>query len=475
MLTHYRNQFQSERLKMWFWQDRDGDNCNVFLKDRDNQFTFAQVFDAGDQIFDAIESGLVLIIMGRDVECVCAYFGALRKDLVPLLLSPEVTEENLARYLNAYKPDYMIAPVDFSIGGYSKLRKLERFCLYHRNTKSNLEIHSDLGLMLTTSGSTGDPKCVRLSKKNIQSCTEAIVEYLDMDQERVGISTLPLYYSYGLSTLHNATFSRSKYVLTDASVTDRDLWEFIRANKVTDFQGVPSTFEILKQMRAKIDLFETVKYVTQAGGALKKETAKHFIEFFTENSKNFFIMYGQTEASPRISFLPPQKACEKLGSVGVPIRGGRVTLRDCGLGKNQGELIYLGPNVALGYAERRGDLRLGDEFDGRLPTGDLAGIDKDGFIKIIGRISRFVKVHGQRVNLDDIENTFGNAGLDAVVVGRDEKICVCVLSDSEVAANDLIRTKFRFHPSTRKVVVVDEFPIKNTGKLDYKKLAESVM
>ncbi len=257
---------------------------------------------------------------------------------------------------------------------------------------------------MTTSGSTGAPKLVRLSHRNVTSNAHAIIEYLGLDESDRGITSLPLHYCYGLSVLHSHLLAGASLVLTEASVVDPCFAAAMHHGQVTNLAGVPHTFDLLD--RAGPDTIRTpsLRLVTQAGGRMAPERVTEWVARTEGWGAEFFVMYGQTEATARIAYLPPQLARRRPGAIGVPIPGGSIDVRPLGGSLDGvGELVYRGPNVMLGYTCTGDDLALGTTLD-ELRTGDLARFDADaGVFEIVGRASRLVKPFGLRIDLDAIE------------------------------------------------------------------------
>lgn len=448
-----------------FWQDRNhADDARTFLTTQDRAFSFAQVFDAGDRLFEGCARGVVILLCDRSPETVIAYTGALRAGLVPLLLDGGAAPAAIARTLEAYRPAYLFSPTGVAPEGFAPHAKIGAMgMLFAAMQDAETALGRDLTLLLPTSGSTGDPKSVRITGRNLQSCTDAICDYLAMTEDRVAVSLLPLHYSYGLSVLHNVMNVRGRIALTELSVLDRGFFGFCEAQGVTDIAGVPFIFDILRRTRLPEGLARSLVCVTQAGGRLDPMITKHFLERFANTRTRYFTMYGQTEAAPRISYVPPEAGLNKLGSVGVPISCGRVHID----GEGEGELIYSGENVSMGYAQGCGDLARGDDFQGTLRTGDLATIDSDGFITITGRLKRFVKLHGISVNLDHVESVLSSAGIDCMVVGRENRLIVCYRGSDPAEVRAAISRNFSFHPSTMALHEVDPLPHTAAGKLDY--------
>ena len=327
------------------------------------------------------------------------------------------------------------------------------------------ECHPDLALCLTTSGSTGSPKLVRLTKRNILTNAESIAEYLQIDENERPITMLPMYYSYGLSIINSHLLKGATILLTDKTYAQREFWNFLKENEATSMSGVPYTWELLRRLRFMRMDIPSVKTMTQAGGKLNAEIAKEYIQWAKSQDKRFIVMYGQTEATARMSYLPWEKAEEKYASIGVAIPGGEFSLAE------DGELIYKGENVSMGYAECAEDLMKGDENHGILHTGDMARVDEDGFYYITGRKKRFVKIWGNRCNLDQIEQLVKPIITTCACAGVDDHITIFVIKDGlEKDIKDLLAAKTGLNPVAFTVKCIETIPVKDSGKIDYQLL-----
>ena len=219
--------------------------------------------------------------------------------------------------------------------------------------------------------------------------------------------------------------------------------------------------------------------MTQAGGKITPELHEKFALFAKEKNKDFIVMYGAAEATSRMGYLPPDKAVDKKGSMGVPIPGGKFTLVDSEgsvVDKpfTTGELVYEGKNVTLGYAERGEDLILGDERHGVLETGDMAQFDEDGFYYIVGRKKRFLKIYGNRVNLDEIDRMIkGEFEIDVASSGVDDHMYIFLTDASyaEIVKNFVVE-KTKLNHAAFKVIVINEIPKNESGKTLYKELTK---
>lgn len=336
-------------------------------------------------------------------------------------------------------------------------------------------LHPDLRLLLSTSGSTGSPKLVRLSAENLETNATAIASYLGLTGDDVALTTLPLDYCYGLSVLHSHLLAGATVVLDDRSVTDPALWERARAEGVTSFAGVPYTFDLLGT--AGWPELPTLRQVTQAGGRLAPERVRALAEQGGREGWELIVMYGQTEATARMAYLPPALATTHPGAVGVAIPGGGFHLAPVdGAEPGVGELVYRGPNVMMGYAETPADLARGAELD-ELRTGDLARFTAEGLVEIVGRRSRFAKLFGQRIDLDRVQTLLGLGGHDVgcAEAADGTRLVVAVPGSpddatlEEVAAATVTGTGLPAHAVL--VVPVAVLPRLPNGKLDQQAVA----
>ena len=447
---------------------------NTFIVHGDISYSYNDIFKQGDCLFENNEKEIVLILCDKNVETIVSYVAAIRHNKVPLLVDKNYKPELLTSFIKNYQPTYIITGtnIDLELLEYNRCTNKSDIVMFQRNVTVPSDIFDELALLIPTSGSTGDPKCVRISGKNIDSCTESICEYLNFDQDRVSISLLPIHYSYGLSVLHNTIYKSAKYVISTRTILEKEIWNDIEDHQVTDFSGVPFTMKILKRLKLDYHKIRSLKYVMQAGGYLPESFSNYFYEEFGNHQIKYFTMYGQTEASPRISFLSSEDSERKLGSAGKAISCGRLSIGVDRAKVGIGELVYEGPNVSLGYAENSADLSKGDEFNGILFTGDIVELDEDGFIKIVGRKKRFIKINGTSVNLDKIEKDLGETFAGVAVVGKDDKLVLILSEVIDIDLRKIVTQKYGFNKMNVKVFNVECIPFNSSGKTDYKLLNE---
>lgn len=401
---------------------------------------------------------LVLVEAVNDADALVAWLGAAAAGCPVLLTGPGAARDALVA---AYDPD-----VVWDGSG-----------LEERRAESAHELHPDLALLLSTSGSTGSPKLVRLSHANLLSNARAIAEYLGVRDTDVAATTLPVHYCYGLSVVHSHLVAGATVHLTDRSVTDAAFWEEARAAGVTTFPGVPHTFEMLDALGFTGAELPTLRYLTQAGGKLAPEAVRRHAARGAAHGWDLVVMYGATEATARMAFLPPHLAEVAPETIGIPIPGGSITVEprpDLASDPEVGELVYRGDNVMLGYATSPGELALG-RIVHELRTGDLGRQREDGLFEVVGRCSRIAKVFGLRVDLDRVERALLAEGLVAAVADGGDALVVAVASGAAAVDTARVRGAVReatgLPPAGVRVVTPAGLPRLSSGKVDYRSVA----
>ena len=404
---------------------------------------------------------LVLLEAANTVECLVTYLAALA-GRHPVILTPPggAGQEALT---GRYDPDVVARQSEHGLS------------FEERRPGTRHDLHPDLALLLSTSGSTGSPKLVRLSATNVQSNAESIADYLGIRPSDRAITSLPMSYCYGLSVLHSHLVRGACLVLSEHSVVDACFWDQVREHGVTTLAGVPYTFDLLDRVGfTDLDL-PSLRYVTQAGGRLAPDRVVRFAELGRRRGWDLVVMYGQTEATARMAYLPPSSALTRPDAVGLPVPGGRFRIepvddagRDVGGGEQSGvgEVVYEGPNVMLGYAEQASDLALGRTVT-ELRTGDLGRIASDGLLEITGRRSAFLKIVGTRVDLDRVDRLLEELGMRACSTGEDGRLDVAVEGcEYPRMVRGLLATDLRLPASAISVTPVEAIPRLGTGKPD---------
>lgn len=443
---------------------------------------------------------LLFVLCGNSIGSVFSYFAALRNRVVPLLLNGSIMDDDsrremLEELLEKYRPEYFALPEknlemnkDFFKDAQPVWRERGYVCLslpVNPERQAGEPLHAELALLLTTSGSTGSPKLVRLSYKNLSSNAASIASYLELSRSERPVTTLPMNYTYGLSVINSHALAGATVLLTDKTLFDRGFWEFAGREKATSLAGVPYTYEILKKLDFTENPHPHLKTMTQAGGKLPYALHREFAEYAAENGKKFIVMYGQTEATARMGYLPWQDALSRCGSMGIAVPGGKFRLieadgREIEEAGVTGELVYEGKNVMMGYAEDRNDLSRGDDCGGILFTGDMAKRDEEGFYYIEGRKKRFLKLYGNRISLDGTERllkqNFGNC--EFACTGNDEGMNIFAApagAEEEPGKEEILlflERKTRLPGRLFRVVMTEKIPRNEAGKVQYKKLEE---
>jgi len=397
---------------------------------------------------------LVLLEARNDLTTLVYYLGALAARHVVL---PAPADRDNSPMLHTYEPDIVIDG-----GG-----------IRHRPRGGGHRLHDDLALLMSTSGSTGSPKLVRLSQSNLIANAAAIAEYLGISENDRASTTLPLSYCYGLSVIHSHLLAGAGLILTDLSVVDDKFWDLFRSCRGTAFAGVPYTFELLERVGFDSMDLPHLRYVTQAGGRMAPERVRRFAELAQQRGWDLFVMYGATEATARMAYLSPELALSRPTSIGRPIPGGSFTIEPLeGIsGDDVGELVYCGPNVMMGYAHAPQDLMLGKTVD-TLHTGDIARRDQDGLYEVIGRSSRFTKMFGLRIDLQRLESTLRESGVTGFCTDDGEHIAVAITGSNGHDVQRLTAGAAGVPPGAVRVVTVDELPMLSSGKPDYHTVRE---
>ncbi len=441
----------------------------------------AQLEAAGTRLARAVGGRcLVFSMCENSLGSLVGYTGFLANRIVPAMLRRDPGAENLRRLCARYVPRF-IWTSKADLARYPDCTPVHEdfgYVLLRTPYDSAVPMHEDLALLLTTSGSTGSPKFVRQSHANLQANTASIVQYLGLDPSDRAITTLPMNYTYGLSILNTHLAVGATVLLTDRTLMQKEFWSFFKEHGATSFGGVPYTYEILKKLRFfRMDL-PSLRTMTQAGGRLAPELHREFARFAADTGRRFVVMYGQSEATARMSWLPPEKSLEKCGSIGIAIPGGRFELIDTqgqviDQPDSTGELVYFGDNVTLGYAESAEDLARGDERGGVLATGDLARRDAEGYYYIVGRKNRFLKIFGNRVGLDEVERLLKDhfPHTDCACAGRDDQMHVFAPAGAplEEMKRFLVEATGLYHAAVC-LCEVPEIPKNEAGKTLYAEL-----
>lgn len=455
--------------------EKYSDNTAIIGEDGERN-TYNDLVKTADDLSSFIPAREFVFLVCKNSFCsVAAYVGFLRKRIVPLLINPEINKGLFSNLLENYRPDFICCPKGWWGDGGQVYCNAE-YRLIKTSYNYSHELYTHLALLLPTSGSTGSPKLVRQSYLNIACNASSIAEYLGITAQDKPITTLPMHYTYGLSIINSHLLMGASIIMTDAALVEKKFWHLLKSQKATTFGGVPYTYEMLKKLHFSGMDLPSLRYMTQAGGKLSRELSLEFVKICALKGIRFIVMYGQTEATARMSYLPWEYAETKAGSIGITIPGGRFSLVDANGDIIEergviGELIYRGDNVTLGYAQNREDLCKGDENNGILYTGDMAEKDGDGFYYIVGRKKRFLKIYGNRVNLNEMEDLLKSAGYDCACAGSDDNMKIYVTEGQKKGEiKSFISEKTRLSTAGFSIKEIREIPRNEVGKVLYGKL-----
>ncbi len=425
--------------------------------------------------------GVLFARMSLDLDSVLTYLGAFESGRAIALVDTALDADVLAGLVARFRPGAVLAAPDASAPeGYTAADGH-----WVRSSADGVEPHPDLALLLPTSGSTGNPKLVRLSRSAVLSNASAIADVLHIDADEVAPTCLPLHYSYGLSVLNSHLVRGATVVIEPSGILGRGFWNAVSEYGVTSLAGVPYHYEMLRRLKFDPAKYPTLRTLTQAGGRLREELITEFDGLMRAAGGRFYVMYGQTEAAPRMTTLPAERLADKAGSAGLPLPGGKFSVRrDDGSEtthpKIVGEVVYRGANVMMGYADDESGLATGDECGGVLATGDLGYLDEDGFLFLTGRLKRIGKVFGNRVSLDDLEQAVRAAevGIDVVAaVPAGDKVVLFAEGADSLICKDAARAlseRLHLHTSGFDVRPIDTVPLLGSGKIDYRRLEAGI-
>ncbi|RSN49337.1 AMP-dependent acyl-CoA synthetase [Amycolatopsis sp. WAC 04197] len=429
--------------------------------------------------------GALFARMSVDLSSVLNYLGAFEAGRAIALIDPALDADVLAGLIERFRPAAVLSAPDAPAPeGYGVSDGH-----WVRESAEGVEPHPHLAVLLPTSGSTGNPKLVRLSRGAVYANADAIAEVLGIDRHEIAPTSLPLHYSYGLSVLNSHLVRGATVVIEPSGVLGRGFWDAVNEHKVTSLAGVPYHYEMLRRLKFDPAKYPTLRTLTQAGGKLRDDLVAQFNDKIRAVGGRMFVMYGQTEAAPRMTTVPAERLAEKLGSAGPALPGGSFAIRredgsETTHPKIVGEVVYRGPNVMMGYAEDEAGLAAGDEYGGVLATGDLGYLDEDGFLYITGRLKRIGKVFGNRVSLDDLEHAVRSAsvGIDVVaaVPAGDKVVLFAELPEGDGAkaickdAAKALSERLHLHTSGFDVRPIDTVPLLASGKIDYRSLEAQV-
>ena len=421
----------------------------------------------------------------NDVESLIAYQAAIAVGHAIVMLNPEMDGALKTRLIARFQPDFIVAPqshppecIWLQNGAYSiTATPHPRQLLLRASSPHRQPLHPDLTFLNSTSGSTGSPKLVRLTWRNLEVNAAQINHLLRSSDRDRTILTAPMFNGYGQSAIHTMLQVGGSFVLTRDRLVSREYWETVRETECTAIGGTSYFYQVLDRLDLDALNVPKLSKFAHSGDRLAEHLIQTFHRAAERRGGTLHLMYGQAETTARMSGLPPERLHEAIRSVGFAVPGGRFRVeqdgRPCAPGQ-EGELIFEGPNVMMGYATSREDLAKGDELGGVRATGDLGYLDERGLAFLTGRKARFVKVFGWRVSLDDVEQLLSHTG-PVAAVNQQERIVIYTESagpELEVAVKELA-ARLNLHPAGFEVRALASIPRLANNKVDYGSLTRN--
>ena len=437
-----------------------------------------------DTMFSAAGKQLAFSFLPNTIDMVTTYLAAITSGHAIGLFPPATPAGRKLRLIQAYRPEIVTVSYgdelheQLSALGYRALPPSgdDQSSTWQRKPEGRLA--PPLALLLSTSGSTGTPKLVRLSGASVAANAMGIAHSLGIAPHHRAVTSLPLCYGYGLSVLNSHLAAGSSVVVSDQSPMTGSFWRLVHRHAIVEVSGTPMFYQAMFRRPHGPELPPAVRVLTQAGGRLATAHLQRALALMTAVEGRLFCMYGQTEATSRISCLNASMRPDKLGSVGFAVPGGQVHVGAPVDGGDSGPIGYTGPNVMMGYATCREDLARDHDVD-YLHTGDLGRLDADGFLYVTGRSSRFTKILDRRVCLDDIEEWLERPGRCAVVTGPPGGAAIVVFTTKSPRALrsgcQALTASLGIPAASVEVREISAIPRAAGGKIDYGQLAKAAL
>ena len=451
---------------------------NIALIHDGGTLTYKQLFNFEGELKKNIRSRkLVFLICSNSWESIALYVNLVNMKVPLVLFRSDIDTHQLADYAARYCPGYIISQSCIEAENFLNIDTFGRYSILVE--KSNIprkQLASNIAVLIPTSGSTGNPQLVMLSAKNLQENAKSIISGLRMSARERAITSLPMNYSFGLSIINTHLTIGASLAVTDYSVNERGFWDSVEKYGVTTIAAVPFSFNTLTRLEPEQYLQLGIQKILQAGGKLSVDLIQKMNDLSKKGNFEFYIMYGQTEATARVSILDYQDLDSHLTSVGKAIEGVHLWIQDeignviesSGV---EGEVCISGPNVYLGYANKVDDLFLKSSEPEMLATGDIGYLDINQFLYITGRKKRFTKAAGIRINLDDVDRFAHEAGFLTASISINDELCVATEKNfSRQFLQEEIARYLQIHPKLVSVYTIDPLPRNEAGKVLYQQV-----
>lgn len=457
------------KVKSIFKEEVLQSNRIAIADDNGNKITYKQLAEQAEALSPFMEErSLVFVLCNKHIETLKIIYEILYLNRVPLLLSEDINQNMLDNLIDVYQPLYIYCNREHDIvQRYNTIKEFDAHNLLKTNFK-NCSLHPDIALLLSTSGTTGSAKLVKLSYENLYENAKYTCLHLDIKEGQKGISPLPINYSYGIAFCFWHWHCGATLLVTEKPVIGREFREFYMKEKVNNFAATPYTFQMLERVRFWTpEILSYLHFAASGGAQMLEKDQLHLVSLMHDK---FWILYGQTECTCIISGMNFEENNIKLGSIGKAIRNMEVIIDD-----ETSELCIKSKCICMGYAYQREDLSIGNTNQDILHTGDVAYMDDDGCIFLKGRIARFIKILGKRISLDDIEKLIKNkfVNIEVACIGTDDNLTVFyskVEKDLKENIKNILSDDLKIPSKFITCEYIEDIPVNDAGKIMYAQL-----
>lgn len=419
---------------------------------------------------------LALVLCDSYIDTLSFYYALLDNRVVPVLIDENIDADLLKQLLDIYQPRFIWMQKKYlnenqeilCPNAYNIINEYGNH-VFVELPYDTFPIADDLALLVETSGSTGSRKLVRLSYENLLDNVYSNAQFVNANVNDKFIVMMPYSHMLTLTWIHMHWYLGATVLLTNHTLLSTMFWDFFYEQKVTNFVGVPFVLDLLNKINFLDKEYSSLRYIVEAGGKITETLQKEFGKKLNEKGTKFYIAYGQTETTALVTMLPSELVTDKIGSIGIPMEGVKIEVEE-----NSNEIIIEGKCICLGYAEKKSDLLL--QGQGTIwRTGDIGRMDEDGCLYLTGRKKRFIKVMGNRINLDDIERLLNEKELfkNCACLGEDDLIYIFT-EKSSIKVTDQIKEylakKIHVNKAFIKTIYIKELPRTNSGKIRYTSL-----
>ena len=478
------------------------DSRKIAVIENGEQVTYGELFEIAEGVANSLKTLGVLfqdrvgILANNSAFWIASYLGILKIGAVATPFPSHLITDDLSKFAQIIQ--CQVFCVDGHLSKFSQILPAESRIVIRRrkladNAQQTYQIaepngscetalvnpKEHLAALMFTSGSSGQPNAVKVLHQNIIANTNSIITYLNLSSEDRMMTVLPFHYCFGTSLLHTHLRVGGSLVINNSIQFVEDMLNDMEHYSCTGFAGVPSIFQqLLRNSSFSRRQFPNLRHVQQAGGKLSETFIRELIAILPSQAR-LFVMYGQTEATARLSYLPPERLTDKLGSVGRGIAGVKLQVLNSSDNPVQqgeiGEIVAEGENITLGYwlpdAEKK------PFCNGKLYTGDLAYTDSEGFIYIVGRASDFIKPSGHRVSAASIETVLleipeivevAVIGVPHPLMGEAVKAYVVLQNNENLSAEKILnhcKKRLPIHAVPHEIEFMDKLPKNTAGKI----------